>query len=453
MLKSLRDKWNSLRPGTRQTGSILLVISGFVILVSLVLLLTGNNSKSKNPIQIEEPKKSITLDPKLLEKTMTVKADQQAGKLEELQKQIEEMKKNGGVLPASATAPGIPSTPSPTNAPNVPATNSVIPLPGAPVTQPAMPSADARKSGKKVKQANDSLPPGFPPQGGVNTIGMLPPPPGAAGEAISSVPQREVIGDIEIITNPNYKQISAGTAGTPSSGTDADKKKVDRDIYLPPSYVEATLLNGLFAPTSEGARGNPVPVLLRIRDLAQLPNEVKANIRGCFIISEGVGNLSDERAHLRLKSLSCISKGGESIIDQPVKGFVVDADGKLGVSGTVVSKMGATISRSLIAGFFAGFGDALKQSSQYQSQTSGLLGTTSVMTADFSQMALAGLGQGVSSAANDLAKFYLELSKQTMPVVEVGAAKRVTLVFSEGVTLRVKEFERTTKRKKLSFMR
>lgn len=444
MSSGLKDRWNAMKPETRQKMSILLVFGIFIGVVALVYALTGD-TKKKATVSVEAPK-VITLDPKLLEKTMTVKADEQSGKIEQLQKQLDAMKQGG---PVPTGQPGAMQLGTPT-APGTPVaaagSPAGVPMTAGPQSMPAPPSGKNKKSSRPPE-----LPPGFPPQSGMSGAGTLPPPPGATGDIAVAPQQREVIGDIEIASNPSYKEGSAGAgsrAGAASSA-DGDKKKADRDIFLPPSYVEATLLNGLYAPTAEGARGNPVPVLLRVRDLAQLPNDVKANLKGCFIISEGVGNLSDERAHLRLKSLSCISKGGESVIDQPVKGFVVDSDGKLGVSGTVVSKMGATITRSLIAGFFSGFGDALKQSSQYSSQYTGPLGgTTSVLTADMSQMALAGLGQGVSNAANDLGKFYLELAKQTMPVIEVGGSKRVTLVFSEGVTLKVKEFKRTVRSRK-----
>jgi conjugal transfer pilus assembly protein TraB len=51
----------------------------------------------------------------------------------------------------------------------------------------------------------------------------------------------------------------------------------------------------------------------------------------------------------------------------------------------------------------------------------------------------AGVGGGVATAANELQKFYLELAKQTMPVIEVGATKSITVIVSEGVDLVIKE--------------
>ena len=66
-------------------------------------------------------------------------------------------------------------------------------------------------------------------------------------------------------------------------------------IYLPPSFMEATLLSGLDAPVLKEAKSNPVPVLLRIKDLAVLPNRLKADLKGCFVIAEGHGDQPREQ--------------------------------------------------------------------------------------------------------------------------------------------------------------
>jgi len=69
-------------------------------------------------------------------------------------------------------------------------------------------------------------------------------------------------------------------------------------------------LSGLDAPTTSEAKGNPVPVLLRVKTPAVLPNSVKANLKGCFVIADGKGNLATERAELLLVSLSCLDRKG-----------------------------------------------------------------------------------------------------------------------------------------------
>jgi len=257
-----------------------------------------------------------------------------------------------------------------------------------------------------------------------------PPPPGTVYPAMPSQsaappPPEEIVavGDIGMISAPVSEIVE-------------DKKKADgQRIYLPPSFMAATLLSGLDAPTSESAKGSPVPALLRIKDLAVLPNSVKADLKGCFVIAEGLGNLADERAHMRLVSLSCLTREGQSVIDQKIKGFLVDQDGKIGLKGRVVSRMGSAIARSMIAGFFGGLGEYVAAQNTITS-TSPLGTTQTINTGDALQY---GAGSGLASAFKDTQKFYLDLAKQALPVIEVGATKDVTLVIEEGIMLELRD--------------
>ena len=268
----------------------------------------------------------------------------------------------------------------------------------------------------------------------VTTVDTLnyppPPPPGTVypampSQSVAPPPPEEIVavGDIGMISAPVSEIV-------------ADKKKADgQRIYLPPSFMAATLLSGLDAPTSESAKGSPVPALLRIKDLAVLPNSVKADLKGCFVIAEGLGNLADERAHMRLVSLSCLTREGQSVIDQKIKGFLVDQDGKIGLKGRVVSRMGSAIARSMIAGFFGGLGEYVAAQNTITS-TSPLGTTQTINTGDALQY---GAGSGLASAFKDTQKFYLDLAKQALPVIEVGATKDVTLVIEEGIMLELRD--------------
>jgi len=200
---------------------------------------------------------------------------------------------------------------------------------------------------------------------------------------------------------------------------------------------EAQLLTGFDASTSGKGTNNPEPLLLRIQTPAVLPNDIKANLSGCFVIAEAVGRLDKERADVRLVSLSCLSNEGKAIIDTPVKGFVTDSDSKVGLSGRVVSRMGAATARTIVAGFFGGMGDMLKSAATTQSTSA--LGTTT--TVDSSQIAKYSLGGGLSEGAASLHDFYLSLAKQATPVIEVGAAKKITVIISEGKELEIREIE------------
>ena len=260
----------------------------------------------------------------------------------------------------------------------------------------------------------------------------MPPVIPASPEGQPQKPRVEFLGDIEIISG---QPLGSGQAKE-AKEEKAEGIKKKNTVYLPTSFMEATLLSGLDAPTVDSAKGQPVPVLLRVKDLAVLPNKVKSNLKGCFVIAEGHGSLADERAHLRLVTLSCIARNGDAVIDQKVKGFVVDDDGKIGLRGMVVSKMGSVLARSMLAGFFGGLGEAVRASSTKTSISA--LGTT--QTIQPSDILKAGAGSGIAQAASELQKFYLELARQSLPVIEVGATKNVTLVVSEGVDLEIREF-------------
>lgn len=282
---------------------------------------------------------------------------------------------------------------------------------------------------QKKQQSMPPVPPPPPPPSEneeVTPAPLYPPPPAPSGATEQQQQNKSMLlGGIKIVTG------QPGQDAMPTPPTTDEKKNEQRKVYLPPSFMEGTLLSGLNAPTVESAKKDPMPALIRVSDIAVLPNDVKADLRGCFIIAHGYGSLSSERAYLKLVSLSCLSKRGTAVIDQPINGFVVDTDGQIGLAGNVVAKLGSTIARAALAGFFQGVGDYMKQASV----TTQITGAGSFQTIDADKALAAGLGSGISTAFGELAKFYMELARQTMPVIEVGATKEITVVVSEGVEL------------------
>jgi conjugal transfer pilus assembly protein TraB len=412
MINRLLSYWNSLNSGQRRTG-VIFGIGILTVFLSVAIYLTS----SRKELKTEEDKKSspISLEPKLLEKSQFLESQKELTrrdeKVAELQKKLEEIsqQKNGQVV-------ANPQQPTPT------------PAPGQPVTTAALhqQSQQAGASGARPIGSKPVPPPPSLPQS------AIPPPPsmpsGAQGQPLP--PPETEVGDISLV-------VGATQSATPKD-VGADKKKENTTVYLPPSFMEATLLSGLDAPTASEAKGNPVPVLLKVKTPAVLPNSVKANLKGCFVIADGRGNLATERAELLLVSLSCLDRKGQAVIDQKVKGFVVDEDGKIGLRGKVVAKMGSMVARSMIAGFFGGVGDVLKASATTTSVSA--LGTTQSINAN--DLAVAGVGNGLSTGFKEIQKFYMELARQTLPVIEVGATKPVTLVVSEGTNLEIKKISK-----------
>ena len=198
--------------------------------------------------------------------------------------------------------------------------------------------------------------------------------------------------------------------------------------------MKARLLTGIDALASRDATSNPEPLIARVQAPAVLPNDVKANLAGCFVIGNATGSLAKERVEVQLISLSCVDFDERSVIDQPIKGFFVDTDGKKGLSGKVVTRAGAALARSFIAGTIAGVSQSVETT--FGNTSTSALGT--VRSLDAGDALKTGVAGGLSKSSDKLTDFYLDLARQAGPIVEVGAAKDVVVVIQEGLALEIK---------------
>lgn len=224
------------------------------------------------------------------------------------------------------------------------------------------------------------------------------------------------------------------------SSKENDTKEEDVPYIPAASIVSGVLLNGMDAPTSQGSRRDPVPATLRVKHEAILPNRFTADIKECHAIVSGHGDLSTERAALRTEVLSCLRDDGE-VIEAPIEGYVVGTDGKTGIRGRLVSKQGALIARSMVAGFFSGASQALDVSPVpvIETSSSGRGGRTQYES-NYSPKMLQGAGaQGASNALDRVAQFYVEMAEEIFPVVEVNAGTEVDIVLTSGVELRTRK--------------
>lgn len=222
---------------------------------------------------------------------------------------------------------------------------------------------------------------------------------------------------------------NAGYSVPQNSQKSSSRKSID--TYIPPgTFSKVVLLSGVDAPSGSSASGNPVPVLLKIKDLSILPNKFKSDFRECFIIGSARGDLKSERAYIRAETLSCVKRDG-SVLERNVTGYVAGEDGKAGLSGRVVTKAGQMIARSILAGFVEGVSRAFSQ--QAMTISVSPLGQTS--TIDPNQTLKYGLGQGMASGAHKLVDYYLNLANNLIPVIEINAGREVDFVFLKGVDL------------------
>lgn len=208
------------------------------------------------------------------------------------------------------------------------------------------------------------------------------------------------------------------------------------EAYLPTgSIISGTLLTGIDAPTGQGARRDPAPALLRIKKEAILPNRYRADIRECFALVGGYGDLSSERAYLRGESISCVKNDG-SIIESKLAGYTVGSDGKAGVRGRLVTKQGQLIARAMMAGFIKGVGEAFSYTPVPTLQTSPS-GKVDYMQ-QLSPEAIQSAGMsGVGDAMDRIAKFYIDMAEGMYPVIEIDAGRTVEFVLNGGLRLKV----------------
>lgn len=235
--------------------------------------------------------------------------------------------------------------------------------------------------------------------------------------------------------NNDSDDLSAESSQKPqlNSGDKASEIKTISTYVPSNTFVKGTLIVALSANTGGNADTTPTPFLVRLTDLAQLPNEFRANLRSCMVAGSGYGDLSTERIKMRLTKMSCVLKNGQAI-DIQVEGYVAGEDSKPGMRGMVVTHSGTVAAKATLAGFVQGIG----QIGQAMGQTQTITPLGGVTTTISPQQALtAGAGAGISQAGSNLSTYYMNMLQQISPSVEVTAGRHVTVVFTSGVELKL----------------
>jgi conjugal transfer pilus assembly protein TraB len=234
------------------------------------------------------------------------------------------------------------------------------------------------------------------------------------------------------------------------------EKKVAQDNKAPDapgitipvnSALDGVMLSGVNARqpgSSTGGAGTAVsalnvgaPFVTKLKGNAILPNGWKLSELGdCFMGGSAVAILSTERANAISDTISCISPNGE-IWEAPVKAYALDVDGTLGIAGKVVSKQGSILMQTALAGLASGLGSALAPTALPAYNSTASSGSTQgYQLPNAGLVAGTAVGQGVSSAAGQLSRFYLEYAREIFPVVEVVAGTRVTWILKESIELK-----------------
>lgn len=288
-----------------------------------------------------------------------------------------------------------------------------------------------------IGDGNGTTPAQYPPAAAV-TAKDLPPPPPRNGPA-PAMPTGTPDPHPSTPEVPSLVRVSLGgsTKANPASssasfaGKEGDSKS-NVDVYLPVSFTRGILLGGLDAPTGGQSQSNPHPVLIRLVDNAVLPNRFRSDVRECFVIAAGYGDISSERAYLRTENLSCVRSDG-SALDVKIQGSVYGEDGKVGLRGRLVSKQGQMLANALRAGIVGGIGQGFSQGGA--SVTSSTFGTIATTSGNPREQFEHGVGGGIGRALDRLAQYYIKLAEQTFPIIEIDAGRQIDVVITKGIRI------------------
>lgn len=236
-------------------------------------------------------------------------------------------------------------------------------------------------------------------------------------------------------TAPSAGVRVAGSERRPSEAS----ARGEYDVHLPAgSILPAILITGIDAPTGQQARREPFPILARLNKDAVLPNDFRADVRECFAIIGTYGDLSSERVFGRGETISCIRTDGK-VLESKLEGFMAGSDGKNGLRGRLVSRSGTVIARAAAAGFFEGLAGVFG----YQPVPVIATGTPGdeidYQKAYSSEALRAGVYAGGGKSFERIADYYMKMTDQIQPVLEVDNGRVIDVILTGPLHLRLRD--------------
>ncbi len=203
--------------------------------------------------------------------------------------------------------------------------------------------------------------------------------------------------------------------------------KPARSVHVPAaSGGLATLLNGVFAPTT----GEPSPVRLRFDAALVGPNRSRLGLRDAYLIGKAQGEANSSRVVIQIDSLSYVSPDGRPV-ETKVLGYVVGTDGLEGVPGSYEWRATELLPLALASGAVSTGTDALALGETTRSITP-LGGAIDALSGD--SLKYAGY-RSLAGGTGKLSELFVERMKEIRPAVSTRPGQEVTVVFIEGVTL------------------
>jgi hypothetical protein len=207
----------------------------------------------------------------------------------------------------------------------------------------------------------------------------------------------------------------------------------DSKIYIPEtSYVSGFLMGGIAVSTSIGSQGAPIPVAIRITDRGNLPKNFNMDFKNCRILGSGYGDLSSERAVIRVETMICETQDSDEVITTKIAGIIYGDDGMNGIKGRVVDMSGKHIRNAAVGGILTGFANTMKMEGQFALGSFGAIQTKQQNIGDkLRNNSLSGIG----NSADKIADYYIKQAENMSPILLIPGGTKVDVLFTKGVYL------------------
>jgi conjugal transfer pilus assembly protein TraB len=254
------------------------------------------------------------------------------------------------------------------------------------------------------------------------------------------VDQRGILGDDNTSgisrvfsgERPNQKILKNGIKVIKFSNTDSEYD-LDENFIFAGTYARAVLVGTVIASAGIGASANPEPVMLRINDTGNLPNNVKGFLKDAIVIGAAYGDLSSESVIIRLERIVKIDSKTGVGIDIPIKGYVAGENGCSKIRGMVFDRAGEVARNAAVAGFMSGMADYLSSNSRSNVTFEPNSGLAQFSPQAGSKMLQQGASKGIGNAVEKYADFIIKRAEQMQPVIMIDGGRKVTIVFTDSV--------------------
>lgn len=221
--------------------------------------------------------------------------------------------------------------------------------------------------------------------------------------------------------------------GSVMTASNSNARKQNRLMFPPGTTFTGVFLTGFDAITGANAKANPVPAVVRIKQVSRLPNMREADFRECYLIASGWGSASTKKANMRSERLSCMLPDGR-IIDEEIQSFAIGPDGKDGIKGRLVSHNKELIAQSMEAKFYESVAQMFESTPVPVISTSPA-GTTQYQSQDIAAAMQNGVLRGAGASLKTVSDFLMRQAEEMQSFVEIEAGTEVTFITVNGFSV------------------